>query len=149
MDEEIIRSDIWIFQGYLQKLEAATNKHEQAISDLNVSDINLKMAYTSKLTQQQRLTDPILVQLQTRIDFLENKSAPTSACVQTKVCSMQKAIEAKMNAILNAHKEEDMLFSILKITANLQLLDDVITDAITEQDVVYRQDEGHICGSPE
>ena len=97
------------------------------------------MAYTSKLTQQQKLTNPILVQLQTRIDFFDNKSARTSACIHTKVCSMQKAIEAKMNVILNAHKEEDMLFSIPKITANLQLLDDVITDAITERDVIYKQ----------
>ena len=67
MDRERFLSDIWIFHRYLQKLEAASNKHERAISDLIVSDINLKMAYTSKLTQQQRLTDPILAQLQTRI----------------------------------------------------------------------------------
>ena len=52
---------------------------------------------------------------------------------------MQKAIEAKMNVILNAHKEEDMLFSIPKIMANLQLLDDVITNATAELDVIYKQ----------
>merc|ERR1712101_1019 len=52
---------------------------------------------------------------------------------------MQKAIKVKMNIILNVHKEEDMLFSILKITANLQLLDDIITDATTELDVIYKQ----------
>ena len=110
MDEERIRSDVRISCRYLEKLEAATNKYEQAISDLIVTDTNLKMAYTSKLTQQQRLTDPILVQLRTKIDSFNNKSACISACIQTKVCSMQKVIEAKMNAIPNAHKEEDMLF---------------------------------------
>ena len=51
---------------------------------------------------------------------------------------MQKAIEAKMDVILNAHKDEDMLFSIPKIMANLQLLDDVITDATAELDVIYK-----------
>ena len=97
------------------------------------------MAYTSKLIQQQKLTNPILVQLQTIIDFFDNKLARISACIQAKVCSMQKAIEAKMNVILNAHKEEDMLFSIPMIMANLQLLDDVITDATAELDVIYKQ----------
>ena len=67
------------------------------------------MAYTNKLIQQLTLTDPILVQLQTRINFLENKAAP-----------MQKAIDVKMNAILNAHEEEDMSLFIPKITANLR-----------------------------
>ena len=121
MDGERIRSDIRIFRRYLEKLEAATNKYEQAISDLIITDVNLKMAYTSKLTQQQKLTDPILVQLQTRIDFFDNKLAHTSACIQTKVCSMQKAIEAKMNVILNAHKEEDMLSSIPKMSSPMPL----------------------------
>ena len=63
MDGERIRSNIRIFCRYLEKLEAATKKYEQAISDLVVNDTNLKMAYTSKLIQQLRLTDPILVQL--------------------------------------------------------------------------------------
>ena len=85
MDGETIWSNIRVFCRYLEKLEAATNKYKQAISDLIVNDTNLKMAYTSKLIQQLRLTDPILVQLQTRINFLENKLAPTPDCVQTKV----------------------------------------------------------------
>merc|ERR1712115_394220 len=44
-----------------------------------------------------------------------------------------------MNIILNAHKEEDMLTSLPKITANLRLLDDVIPNATTELDVIYKQ----------
>ena len=52
MDGETIRSDIRVFRRYLEKLEAATNKYKQDISDLIINDTNLKMAYTSKLTQQ-------------------------------------------------------------------------------------------------
>ena len=81
MDGETIWSDIWVFCRHLEKLKAATNKYDQAISNIIVNDTNLKMAYTNKLIQQLTLTDPILVELQTRINFLENKAAP-----------MQKAI---------------------------------------------------------
>ena len=81
VDKERIRSDIRIFYRYLEKLEAATNKYKQAISNLIVDDTDLRMAYTNKLIQQLTLTDPILVQLQTRMNFLEDKVAP-----------MQKAI---------------------------------------------------------
>ena len=44
-------------------LEAATYKYKQAIWDLIINDTNLKMAYTSKLTQQQKLTNSTLVKL--------------------------------------------------------------------------------------
>ena len=142
MDEQRLRSDIRISRRYLEKLEAATNKYEQAISDLLITekmDVNLKMAYTNKLTQQQKLTDPILVQLQTTVDFFDNKAACISACLKAKICSMQKAIEAKMDIILNTHKEEDMLSSSSKIKANLRLVDDVISSTTTELDVIYKQ----------
>ena len=73
-------------------------------------DVNLRMAYTNKLVQHQMLTDQVLVQLQTAVDFfnIPNKAAQISACMQAKIRSMQKAIEAKMDVILNTHKEEDM-----------------------------------------
>ena len=52
MDKQRIQSDTQISHRYLEKLEAAANKYEQAISDLIITDVNLKMSYTSKLTQQ-------------------------------------------------------------------------------------------------
>ena len=104
-------------------------------------DVNLKMAYTKKLTQQQKLTDPTLVQLQTAVDFfnIPYKVSLISTCMQARICSMQKAIEAKMDVIVNAHKEEKMLSSLPKITDNLRLLDDVITNTTIELDVIYKQ----------
>ena len=64
LDEQRLWSNIRVSNIYLEKLEAAANKYEQAIMDLLISekmDINLKTAYTNKLTQQQKLTDLILV----------------------------------------------------------------------------------------
>ena len=61
MDGEAIRSDIRVFRRYLEKLEAATNKYEQAISNLIIDYTDLRMAYNNKLIQQLMLTDPILV----------------------------------------------------------------------------------------
>ena len=42
MDGETIRSDIRVFRRYLEKLEAATNKYEHAISDLIVNSANFE-----------------------------------------------------------------------------------------------------------
>ena len=139
MEEERIWSHVQIFHRYLEKLEAATNKYEQAISDLIITDVNLKMAYTSKLTQQLKLTDSTLVKLQSISSFFNNRTAHVSACIQAKVCSKPKAIESNMNIILNAYKEEDMSSSIPKIMVNLQLLEDVVTNAAVEQDVIHKQ----------
>ena len=139
MDEQRIQSDIQIPRRYLEKLEAAADKYEQAISDLIINDTNLKMAYISKLTQQLKLTDSTLVKLWTIISFFDNRTAHVSACIQAKVCSKPKAIESNMNIILNAYKEEDMSSSIPKIMVNLQLLEDVVTNAAVEQDVIHKQ----------
>ena len=52
---------------------------------------------------------------------------------------MQKVIEAKMNLTLDAHKEQNMLSSLPKITENLRLLDDIVTNPTIELDVIYKQ----------
>ena len=50
-----LQSNIQVSSRYLEKFQSATNKNEQAVVDLLISekmDVNLKMAYTNKLTQQ-------------------------------------------------------------------------------------------------
>ena len=44
-----------------------------------------------------------------------------------------------MDVILKTRKEEDMLSSLPKITANLRLLDDVISNTTIELDIIYKQ----------
>ena len=44
-----------------------------------------------------------------------------------------------MDVILNARKKEDMLSSLPKIFANLQLLDDIVSNTTLEFDVIYKQ----------
>ena len=59
--------------------------------------------------------------------------------MQAKIHSMQKVIEAKIDVILKAHKEEDMLSSLPKISDNLRLIDDVKSNITIELDVIYKQ----------
>ena len=61
LDEQGLGISAQVARRLLEKLEAAADKYEQAIVDLIINDTNLKMAYTSKLTQQQTLTDAMLV----------------------------------------------------------------------------------------
>ena len=80
LDEQRLWFNIQVTRRYLEKLQSAANKYEQAIEDLLISekmDVNLRMAYTNKLIQQQKLTDPVLVQLQTAVNFfnIPNKAA--------------------------------------------------------------------------
>ena len=117
LDEQRLQFNIQVTRRYLEKLQFATNKYKQAIEDLLISqkmDVNLRMAYTNKLIQQQKLTDPVLVQLQTAVDFfnITNKASHISACMQARIRSIQKSIEAKMNVVLDAHKEQNMLSSL-------------------------------------
>ena len=105
LDEQGLGISAQVTRRLLEKLEAAADKYERAIVDLIINDTNLKMAYTSKLTQQQKLTNSILVKLRTIISFFDNRTAHVSACIQAK------AIESNMNAVSNAYKEEDMPFS--------------------------------------
>ena len=130
LDQRGLRISAQVTRRFSEKLEAAADKYERAIVDLIINDTNLKMVYTSKLIQQLKLTDSTLVKLQTIISFFDNRTAHVSASIQAKVCSMRKAIESNMNVILN--REEDMSSSIPKIMTNLQLLDDVVTNATAE-----------------
>ena len=103
-------------------------------------DINLKTAYTNKLTQQQKLTDLILGQLQTAIDFfnIPNKAARVFACLQMKIRSMQKLVDGKIAVVQEAHKEEGTLSSLPKIR-NIGLLDEVLSNTTKELDSIYKQ----------
>ena len=97
LDEPRLRSNVQVASGYLKKLDSAANNYEKAVTDLLTAeemDINLKMVYTNKLTQQWKLTDPILCQLQTAVNFFNtfNKAARVFACMHAKICSMQKTL---------------------------------------------------------
>ena len=72
MDQWRLRISVLVTKRYLEKLEAAENNYKQAITKLIISeemDTNSRAAYTSKLKEQQKLTDPIIGQLQGAIDF--------------------------------------------------------------------------------
>ena len=72
LDEQRLRTSVRVSSGYLKKLEAATINYEQAVIKLISSeemDINSRMTYIKKLKEQQKLTDPIIGQLQGAIDF--------------------------------------------------------------------------------
>ena len=134
LDQQRLRTSVRVSSGYLQKLEAAATNYKQAVTKLITSeemDINSRMAYISKLKEQQKLTDPIIGQLQGAIDFFNtfNRAARVFACIQTKIQSMHKTINAKIAMVRNAHKEEETLSSLPQIRANVQLLDNVIPDA--------------------
>ena len=71
-DEERLRSNVRVSRGYLNKLDSAATNYKQAVTDLLTSkemDVNLKMVYTNKLNEQQKLTDPILSELQNAVNF--------------------------------------------------------------------------------
>ena len=104
-------------------------------------DINSRTAYISKLKEQQKLRDPIIGQLQGAIDFFNtfDRVARVFACMQTKIHFMHKAIEAKIVAVQDTHKEEDMLSSLAQIRANIRLLDNVIPNATQELDIMYKE----------
>ena len=113
LDERKLRFNIYVTRRYLEKLQLALSKYEKAVEDLLITPkvgANIRLAYTNKLIQQQRLTDTVLVKLQTAVDSfnIPNKASHISACMQARIRSMQKVIEAKMDVILNTHKEEDM-----------------------------------------
>ena len=99
------------------------------------------MVYINKLKEQQKLTDLIIGQLQAAIDFFNtfDRAARVSACMQAKIHSMHKTIDAKIAVVQNAHKEEDMLSSLPNITDNLRLLNVVISYPTIELDVIYKQ----------
>ena len=80
LDEPRLRSNVRVTSGYLKKFYSAATYYEQAVTDLITSeemDVNLKTVYTKKLSEQLKLTDPILSQLQTAVDFFNtfNKAA--------------------------------------------------------------------------
>ena len=104
-------------------------------------DINSRMAYINKLKEQQKLTDLIIGQLQGAINFFNtfDRAARVFACMQTKIHSMHKTIDAKIAMVQNAHKEEDTLSSLPQIRANLWLLDDVISNTTQELDIMYKE----------
>ena len=144
------RAEALLLEERLEKLQSVANKYEQAISDLLMNekmDVNLKMAYIKKLAQQQKLIDPTSVQLQTAIDYfnISNEAARISTCMQAKIRFIQKVIRAKMDVILNARKEEDMLSSLPKIFANLQLLDDIVSNTTLEYTSHSGQAHGGRC----
>ena len=98
------QAEALLLEEHLEKLQCVANKYEQAISDLLMNekmDVNLKMAYIKKLVQQQKLTDPTSVQLQTAIDYfnISNEVARLSTCMQAKARSIQKMIRDKMDVI--------------------------------------------------
>ena len=143
-DESRLRSNVRVSCGYLNKLDSAATNYEQAVTDLITSkemDINLKTVYTNKLNEQLKLTDPILSQLQTAVNFFNtfNKAARVFACMQMKICSMQKMVDAKIAVVQDAHEEEDTLSSLPKIRANLRLLDDVVSNTTKELNSIYKQ----------
>ena len=104
LDESRLWSNIRVSSGYLKKLDSATNNYEKAVTDLLTAeemDINLKTVFTNKLKEQQKLTDPILGQLQTAVDFFNtfNKAAGVFVCMQADIRSMQKTVDAKIAAV--------------------------------------------------
>ena len=143
-DESRLRSNVRVTHGYLNKLDSAATNYKQAVTDLLTSeemDVNLKTVYTNKLNEQMKLTDPILSQLQNAVDFFNafNKAARVFACIQTKIRSMQRTVDAKIAVVQDAHKEEDTLSFLPKIRANLWLLEDVITTSTTVLDIICKQ----------
>ena len=79
-DETRLRSNVRVTRGYLNKLDSTATNYKQAVTDLLTSeemDVNLKPVYTNKLTEQLKLTDLILSQLQNAVDFFDafNKAA--------------------------------------------------------------------------
>ena len=61
LEEQELWSNIQVSGRCLEKLQSVANQYKQAISDLLMTekmDVNLKMVYTKKLNQQQKLTDP-------------------------------------------------------------------------------------------
>ena len=143
-DEPRLKSNIQVSQGYLTRLEAAVCDYEQAVTILLTSletDVDQKAVYTNKLNEQMKLVDPILNELQNAVDFFKavNKAARVFACIKLKIRSMQKTIDAKIAAVRDAEKEEDMLSSLPKIKANLRLLEDVVSNTTKELDSVCKQ----------
>ena len=123
LDEQRLRTNVRVSSGYLKKLEAAATNYEQAITKLITSEemnINLRTVYINKLKEQQKLTDPIIGQLQTAINFFNtfNRAARVFACMQAKIHSMHKTIDTKIAMVQNAHKGEDTLSSLPEVRAN-------------------------------
>ena len=100
LEEQELRSNIQVSGRCLAKLQSVTNEYEQAISDLLMTekmDVNLKMAYTKKLTQQQKLTDLTLVQLQTAINFfnISNEGLESPPVCRQKFALSRERLEPR------------------------------------------------------
>ena len=77
LDEPRLRLNVQVTSGYLKKLYSAATYYTQAVTDLITSeemDVNLRMVYTTKLSEQQKLTDPILDELQNTVNFFNTAS---------------------------------------------------------------------------
>ena len=101
LDQRGLRISVQVARRFLEKLEAATINYQQAVTKLITAeemDINSRTAYINKLKEQQKLTDPIIGQLQGAIDFFNtfNRAARVFVCMSAKIHSMHKMIKDKI-----------------------------------------------------
>ena len=124
LDQQRLHISVQVARIYLEKLEAAATNYEQAVTTLVISeemDSNARTDYTSKLKKQQKLTDPVIGQLQCAINLFDkfDKAARVLACMLTKIDSIHKAMKDKIAVVLSAHKEESKLSSLAQIRTDI------------------------------
>ena len=80
LDEPRLRANIRVASRYLKKLYSAVTYYKEAVTDLITSeemDVNLRTVYTRKLSEQLKLTDLILAELQNAVNFFNTASKAT------------------------------------------------------------------------
>ena len=145
-DEERLRSHVWVPRGYLTKLNSAVSEYEQAVTVVLAtleSDSNQRGAFTTKLSEQLALVDPLVNRLHDTVDSFKHaedppleaakRTARSISSIKLRIDSSRKLIKSKIDLVRDAEKDEEALSSLPKVKANLQLLEDVV--AITAQDL--------------
>ena len=151
-DETRLRLNVWVTRGYLTKLESAVSEYEQAVTVVLVtleSDSDQRAVYTTKLSEQLALMDPVVNWLHDAIDSFKcadnppleavtaKRTARSISSIKLRIDSSRKLIKSKIDLVRDAEKEEGTLASLPKIRANLQLLKDVV--------VIMGKDINEIC----
>ena len=138
-DEERLRLHVWVPCGYLTKLNSAVSEYEQAVTVVLTtleSDPDQRAAYTTKLSEQLALVDPVVNRLHDAVDSFKRaedppleaakRTARSISSIKLRIDPSWKLIKSKIYLVRDAEKDEEVLSSLPKVKANLQLLEDVI-----------------------
>ena len=111
-DKERLRSHVRVPSGYLTKLNSAVSKYEQAVTVVLTtleSDPDQRASYTTKLSEQLALVDPVVNQLHDAVDSFKraedlpleaaNKTARGILSIKLKISSSRKIINSKIDLV--------------------------------------------------